>query len=136
MFTDAIPIGVKVKVELNHLGQGVGKEASQMASWMGTRVRTPSLLPVNYPDWRGVPKRHKDDVFKEVLQKYEIESNGYKWAYQVMGKQWKTFKGELKQDIYDRYDPYAEWIENHNDRVPTQQWKELIHIWEQDSTKA
>ncbi|KAJ4950606.1 hypothetical protein NE237_027438 [Protea cynaroides] len=101
-----------------------------------TKSKVPSVATSKLSRLKVSAKRHKDDVFKEVLKKYKIESGGYKWASQVMGKQWKSFKGELKADTYDRYDSYAERIENCDDRVPIQQWKELIHIWEQDSTKA
>ena len=47
-----MPPGEKVTVQFNDMHQGVGPEASTLASFLGTLARNCQLLPLNIQDWR------------------------------------------------------------------------------------
>ena len=54
--------GGKLNIEVNELGQPIMLETSTLASHLGVLARDGSLLPLNYTDWRHVPKHYKRRV--------------------------------------------------------------------------
>jgi len=57
----------QVLVEFNELGQPIGDQGGWFNNFSGTLVKDKNIMPIDYPDWRKVPKRHKEDAWN-ILQ--------------------------------------------------------------------
>lgn len=55
-----LPKGVRIPVQLNTLGEPVGKEAGTLTNFLGTIARDGILAPLAHQDWRRVPEKNKD----------------------------------------------------------------------------
>ena len=58
--------GSRLHVDLNSIGQPVGKNAIKLSSFLGSLARNGSYAPLNYEDWRLVPEQLKGNLWKMV----------------------------------------------------------------------
>ncbi|KAJ4954383.1 hypothetical protein NE237_011166 [Protea cynaroides] len=58
-------------INLNSLGQVIGPHYTEFITFLGTIARTPTIVPLNYDDWRSVPMYYKEEAWKEIEEKLE-----------------------------------------------------------------
>ncbi|KAJ4973638.1 hypothetical protein NE237_006812 [Protea cynaroides] len=58
-------------VNLNSQGQVIGPHYTEFITFLGTIARTPTIVPLNYDDWRSVPMYYKEEAWKEIEEKLE-----------------------------------------------------------------
>jgi hypothetical protein len=61
-----LPKGVLIPVSLNTSGEPVGKEAGTLSNFLSAIARDGILAPLIYQDWRCVPEKNKDIMWRIV----------------------------------------------------------------------
>ncbi|KAD2805459.1 hypothetical protein E3N88_38836 [Mikania micrantha] len=56
----------RILVRFNKFGKPVGDEANELVQFLGTLVRMPEHVSIEYPDWRKVPIQNKEDMYSLV----------------------------------------------------------------------
>ncbi|XP_042499784.1 uncharacterized protein LOC122077967 [Macadamia integrifolia] len=92
------------------------------------------MMPLNYEDWRYVPEHYKEQLWNHIQYKYEIPIQCQKHVRQQISGIWRAFKKELKKETIKKYG----CLENSqpDDRVPADQWRDLVAIWTSAKKKA
>ncbi|KAD3336078.1 hypothetical protein E3N88_31597 [Mikania micrantha] len=113
-----------------------GDEANELAQFLGTLVRMPDHVSIEYPDWRKVPAQNKEDMYSLVKTKFVFHPNETndikKWILYSMRKKWRAWKGSLKARLYDpslTVDEIVAQQVKHDNRVSQTQFKELATRW-------
>ncbi|KAK9226379.1 hypothetical protein WN943_011426 [Citrus x changshan-huyou] len=102
--------GKKIVLELNNLGQPIGKSYVLYSSFYGSLVK--EAVSINYDDWRYVPKQQKALLLRALEQKFVLEGDAIKkCTLQMMGKVWRAHKSRLtkKLDARPSHVKPAEW---------------------------
>ncbi|KAL8211122.1 hypothetical protein R6Q57_005559 [Mikania cordata] len=125
----------RIVVRFNKFGKPAGDEANELVQFLGTLVRMPDHVSIEYPDWRKVPTQNKEDMYSLVKTKFVFHPNETndikKWILYSMGKKWRAWKGSLKARLYDpslTVDEIVAQVKNDN-RVSQTQFKELATRW-------
>ncbi|KAL8240452.1 hypothetical protein R6Q59_013807 [Mikania micrantha] len=126
----------RILVMFNKFGKPVGDEGKELVQYLGTLVRMPEHVSIEYSDWRKVPMQQKEDMYSLVKSKFSFHqgetSQIKKWILYSMGKKWRTWKGSLKSRGYDpslTIDEIVTQQTNNDDRVNPSQFKELVKRW-------
>ena len=53
------------KIQVNCKGQPIGRESTQMMSYLGVLAR--SKIPITYKSWKNVPAPDKDVIWEEIM---------------------------------------------------------------------
>ena len=56
----------KIVVTFNKFGKQVGDEGNELVQYLGTLVRMPDHVSIEYTDWRKVPMARKEDMYSLV----------------------------------------------------------------------
>ncbi|KAL4565610.1 hypothetical protein LXL04_029712 [Taraxacum kok-saghyz] len=95
----------KILVAFNEFDKPIGDEGNELTQYLGTLVRMPNHVGVDYDDWRKVPIQKKEDMYTMVKAKFVIhpeETPEIKsWIFYSMGIKWRTWKASLKARFYD-----------------------------------
>ena len=54
--------GERIPISLNNDLQPVGQNASKLGFFLGVLARKTTFAPIQYEDWRLMPKRHKIEM--------------------------------------------------------------------------
>ncbi|OMP08332.1 Transposase, Ptta/En/Spm, plant [Corchorus olitorius] len=153
------PMGRKLPVECNDLGQPVGTNSSTFTSFCGTVARNTEAAPLNYDRWDLMPQSFKDKQYSLLkvikilylvlfepfnvnlalfsLEKYfELPEVLGPWINASIGRKWRDYKGELKAKYYDEMLPIAKNIANLPPDVPIHQWIHLVNYFESAKAKV
>ncbi|MQL77834.1 hypothetical protein Taro_010251 [Colocasia esculenta] len=125
----AMEEGRRICVAWNDIGQPVGLSGRSLRSFLGTIARDPQKMPINFQDWRKVPKTCKDDVFAYVQRKYDISDGRKKWVFQDLNNKWRSWK-YVNHKLYFKYNGKAkQQIRPNAPRLDLDQWKEAAQQW-------
>ncbi|XP_065636450.1 uncharacterized protein LOC111991432 isoform X2 [Quercus suber] len=100
-----MPPGKKLFLEINKVGQPVGKNAGSFSRWLGTVARTPDMCPINYCSWQKMPLQYKNRCWEAIQARWVIPTNCIplakqrKWALSQIKKLWRGHKSELKEQL-------------------------------------
>ncbi|KAL9426373.1 hypothetical protein AB3S75_033202 [Citrus x aurantiifolia] len=90
--------GRKIVLELNNLGQPIGKSSVSYSSFYDSLVK--EVVSINYDDWRFVPKQQKALLLKALEQNFVLEGDAIKkYMLQMMGKVWRAHKSRLTKKL-------------------------------------
>ena len=56
----------KILVTFNEFDKPIGDEGNELTQYLGTLVRMPIHVGVDYDDWRKVPIQKKEDMYTMV----------------------------------------------------------------------
>lgn len=59
----------RIHVEINKYGQPIGPHASNFGNFLGTIARNGKIAPIDYDNWRKIPKTVKDDMWSIIMVK-------------------------------------------------------------------
>ncbi|MQL84443.1 hypothetical protein Taro_016947 [Colocasia esculenta] len=86
-------------------------------------------MPINFQDWRKVPKTCKDDVFAYVQRKCDISDGRKKWVFQDLNNKWRSWK-YVNRKLYFKYNGKAkQQIRLNAPHLDLDQWKEAVQQW-------
>lgn len=131
-----LPKGVRIPVSLNTSGEPVGKEAGTLSNFLCAIARDGVLAPLTYHDWRRVPEKNKNIIWRIVKLKFDIAPIGELWIMKSLGKRWRSWKSFLKLQHYDTHETEEERLADRNPRVLKEQWQFLVAYWSTEKAKA
>ncbi|CAD5324515.1 unnamed protein product [Arabidopsis thaliana] len=104
----------RVMVDFNRRGQPIKDSGGLLGSWLGSLSNDLNIIPINYTDWRKVPKN------RNGLESYS-------------GGRCK----DLKQHIWMKYrrNTIEKAFEARRGLIPEDQWKEFVEIQFTDKAK-
>ncbi|KAK1427601.1 hypothetical protein QVD17_16289 [Tagetes erecta] len=124
----------RICVIFNKYGKPIGDEGNELVQFLGTLVRMVEHVSIEYSDWRKVPIKDKESMYKIV--KFDIlpkETNVIKQSIlHSMGRKWKAWKCSLKASSYDpslTVDEIMAQKVNSDKRVNPTQFKKLVTQW-------
>ncbi|KAL2941264.1 hypothetical protein RDABS01_029614 [Bienertia sinuspersici] len=132
------PMDERPVIILNSYGQPVGptkKLVSEYSLFLGTLARNPEYLLLNYCDWPSVPDNAKDQVWDYVQRKYLISSEGKHETLETVKEEWKGWKSRINAKYYSPFATYHERWDKRPNTILENQFKELMHYWENEATK-
>ncbi|KAL2895389.1 S-antigen protein [Bienertia sinuspersici] len=71
----------------------------------------------------------------DELWKYLISSEGKRWTLETLNEEWKGWKCRIKAKYYSSYATYDERWDKRPNTIPENQFKELLHYWDDEATK-
>ncbi|KAM0869915.1 hypothetical protein ACQ4PT_040376 [Festuca glaucescens] len=131
-----LPKGVLIPVSLNTSGEPVGKEAGTLSNFLSAIARDGILAPLIYQDWRRVPEKNKDIMWRIVKLKFDIAPIGELWIIKSLGKRWRSWKSNLKVHHFDTHETEEERLADRNPRVSKEQWRFLVSYWSTEKATA
>ncbi|XP_051219020.1 uncharacterized protein [Lolium perenne] len=131
-----LPKGVLIPVSLNTSGEPVGKEAGTLSNFLSAIARDGILAPLIYQDWRCVPEKNKDIMWRIVKLKFDIAPIGELWIIKSLGKRWRSWKCNLKVHHFDTHETEEERLADRNPRVSKEQWRFLVSYWSTEKATA
>ncbi|XP_075515331.1 uncharacterized protein LOC142549970 [Primulina tabacum] len=87
--------GDRLVVTFNERGQPYGEMQPTLANFVGTIARNGNVLPLDFSDWRKMPKRCLDDASFDILDQHRAS------VMQMMGVSWRRWKTQVKATSYD-----------------------------------
>ncbi|XP_043725772.1 uncharacterized protein LOC122672349 [Telopea speciosissima] len=127
----------KKDLELDKHDIVVGANAAEASTYSGLLARIPTLLPLNYPDWRKVPNHHKEEAWKKIEEKFNVSKDAQRVIFMRMSHSWRDFKATLEKKTEIKYPNF------YNAPRPTDpvdilsdQWAYLIGKWTSEDWQA
>ncbi|XP_073128631.1 uncharacterized protein [Henckelia pumila] len=97
-------------VTFNERGHPYGDLQPVLANYVGTIARNGVLLPLNYLDWRKIPKHKLEEAWKLVIASFIISAQHRDFVMQMMGVAWRRWRTEVKATSYDLNIPIEELV--------------------------
>ncbi|CAI9304395.1 unnamed protein product [Lactuca saligna] len=119
----------RIKIRTNKRGKPVGPGAAQLTSLLGAIACDVNFAPLTYYDWKKIPQQNKDNMWQEVLTKFDIDPDCRRWVMLSIKKNWRTFKSHLKANHYDVHENDEDRLADRDERVPPDQWSALVSQW-------
>ncbi|XP_057810057.1 uncharacterized protein LOC131024559 [Salvia miltiorrhiza] len=95
--------GVKQDVELNELGQPIGKAGTQLQSYIGVLAR--EKVKITFETWHNVPEDVKEDIWESVNLSFNVDSSWRDSCISSANDKWRQFKTKLTNEyVYGRAD--------------------------------
>ncbi|XP_073066051.1 uncharacterized protein [Primulina eburnea] len=118
-------------VTFNERGQPYGDLQPVLANYVGTIARNGVLLPLDYLNWRKVPKHRLEEAWKLVIARFIISDQHQDFVMQMMGVAWRRWRTEVKATSYDSNIPLEELVSirpiPHG--LTTEVWERLCAYW-------
>nr|XP_009796880.1 PREDICTED: uncharacterized protein LOC104243398 [Nicotiana sylvestris]XP_016439204.1 PREDICTED: uncharacterized protein LOC107765113 [Nicotiana tabacum] len=127
--------GGSLHVELNEYGQPIGPETSRLSSKLGVIARNGILAPLNYKDWRLVPKMFKDIIWAHIKENTDTTDDMRRMLMIPVGSKWKEWKHEAKSCGYESYGTNIERFAHRPNRMEEDRWRSLVHYWSSNVVK-
>ena len=58
--------GERITIRFNNEGQPIREDANKLSSFLGSLARNGGYAPLNYEDWRLLPKEYKDEMERMI----------------------------------------------------------------------
>ncbi|XP_075493630.1 uncharacterized protein LOC142531405 isoform X2 [Primulina tabacum] len=124
-------------ITFNERGQTYGDLQPVLANYVGTIARNGVLLPLDYLDWRKVPKHRLEEAWKLVIARFIISDQHQDFVMQMMGVAWRRWRTEVKATSYDSNIPLEELVSirpiPHG--LATEVWERLCAYWKATELK-
>ncbi|XP_042466325.1 uncharacterized protein LOC122048876 [Zingiber officinale] len=97
-------------VTFNERGQPYGDLQPVLANYVGTIARNGVLLPLDYLDWRKIPKHRLEEAWKLVIARFIISDQHRDFVMQMMGVAWRRWRTQVKATSYDSNIPLRDLV--------------------------
>ncbi|XP_078158996.1 uncharacterized protein LOC144554554 [Carex rostrata] len=124
--------GKQLDVNVNSYNQFNCQDATTFANYLGTLVRNSAEVPLNYMNWKDVPKDKKNRLWDLVKIKWNVQEQQKDQVMKSFGKKLREFRYSLKKKHYDIHDSYDARIADRDERVLPDHWKFLIDMWDSE----
>ncbi|MQM05452.1 hypothetical protein Taro_038260, partial [Colocasia esculenta] len=135
-FVHGLDNGKRIVVQINELGQPVGKGGHSLKLFLGTIARLGDKMSIDAPTWRAMSATHKDDVWEYVQRKYDIPAYLKEWVMKDLDQKWRSWKYELRNKYFDLTLKQNEQKIPPDPRVNVEQWKRVVQTWSSNSWKS
>nr|GMD39901.1 uncharacterized LOC107815048 [Ipomoea batatas] len=99
-----LPLGEQIIVPFDNFGIPFTEAARLFTGTLAGLAHESSSFPINFTDWRLMPKQYKEDIFtKAIKPKFHFHNDviAKHWTLQNIGRKWKDFKSRLWIEFYD-----------------------------------
>nr|GMD16050.1 uncharacterized protein LOC109190818 [Ipomoea batatas]GMD19125.1 uncharacterized protein LOC109190818 [Ipomoea batatas] len=99
-----LPLGEQIIVPFDNFGTPFTEAAGLFTGTLAGLAQESSSFPINFTDWRLMPKQYKEDIFtKAIKPKFHFHNDviAKHWTLQNIGRKWKDFKSRLWIEFYD-----------------------------------
>ncbi|XP_073064104.1 uncharacterized protein [Primulina eburnea] len=130
--------GDRLVVTFNERGQPYGEMEPTLANFVGTIARNGNVLPLDFSDWRKMPKRCLDDAWERLTASFDILDQHRASVMQMMGVSWRRWKAQVKATSYDPNIPLRELVSIRpipHDLTP-EVWQTLCHYWKSNESTS
>ncbi|OMO75205.1 hypothetical protein CCACVL1_16302 [Corchorus capsularis] len=127
--------GEPIFIPTNELGQPVGPKATMLSNFIGKVAKDGHLAPLSYITWRKMPNEAREEMWRLVRSKFDIETQSKKWVLKTIGKRWSDWKAKLKADHYNPHNTDEERLNDCHPNVLPDQWQALVSYWNTDKAK-
>ncbi|KAL2904143.1 WD repeat-containing protein pop1 [Bienertia sinuspersici] len=124
---------------LNEFGQPIGPvtpkkdTVGEFSRFLGTIARDYGTAPLLHRTWKLVPSKEK--MWEYVFSKYIVPEQGREWVLKTIGATWRIHKCRFKKKHYYRYcNNKLRWL-NRPRRVPNNNLKQLLILWNKKTEK-
>ncbi|KAL2893868.1 WD repeat-containing protein pop1 [Bienertia sinuspersici] len=124
---------------LNEFGQPIGPVTpekdivGEFSRFLGTIARDYGTAPLLHKTWKLVPSKEK--TWEYVLTKYIVLEQGREWVLKTIGAASRINKCRFKKKHYYRYpNNKLRWL-NRPKRVPDDDFKKLLILWNKKTEK-
>ncbi|XP_043720971.1 uncharacterized protein LOC122668476 [Telopea speciosissima] len=108
----------------------VGDYGAEFFTFCGTLARSPTLLPLDYHDWRVILKHYKEDTWNRIKKTYNVPDLAQRVVFMRIDHSWRDYKGELKKVTEEKYPNLLNAPRPINlVEIPETQWEYLIGRW-------
>uniref|UniRef100_A0A1J3IE68 Uncharacterized protein n=1 Tax=Noccaea caerulescens TaxID=107243 RepID=A0A1J3IE68_NOCCA len=125
----------RVIVNFNKRGQPIKDSGGLLGSWLGSLSYDLNILPINYTDWRKVPKYRKEMAWTVIQKKFWFDDpmKRKKYVMSTLGVRCR----DLKQRFWKthRRNTPRESIEARPALIPEDQWIDFVHAQFTDKAK-
>ncbi|XP_024016175.1 uncharacterized protein LOC112089662 isoform X7 [Eutrema salsugineum] len=125
----------RVMVDFNRRGRPIKDSGGLFGSWLGSLSNDLNILPINYSDWRKVPKYRKEMAWKVIQKKFWFDdpTRRKKYALSALRARCRDLKHRLWKD--HRRNTLEEAFEARPGLIPEDQWKEFVEMQFTDKAK-
>ncbi|XP_027157821.1 uncharacterized protein LOC113759443 [Coffea eugenioides] len=125
----------RYKVRFDKDGEPVGKNKSKFTEFLGTIARNGKYAPLDVTDWREMTNDKKQDMLVLVKEKFRLSPGADFWTLKSIGKKWRNWKSALKAKYYNPNESIESQINNRDQRILKDQWRNLLAYWSLEETK-
>ncbi|XP_027155303.1 uncharacterized protein LOC113755501 [Coffea eugenioides] len=101
----------------------------------GTIARNGKYAPLDVTDWREMTNDKKQDMLVLVKEKFRLSPGADFWTLKSIGKKWRNWKSALKAKYYNPNESIESQINNRDQRILKDQWRNLLAYWSLKETK-
>nr|XP_027120578.1 uncharacterized protein LOC113737565 [Coffea arabica] len=91
--------------------------------------------PLDVTDWREMTNDKKQDMLVLVKEKFRLPPGADFWTLKSIGKKWRNWKSALKAKYYNPNESIESQINNRDQRILKDQWRNLLAYWSLEETK-
>ncbi|XP_027174484.1 uncharacterized protein LOC113774118 [Coffea eugenioides] len=123
------------KVRFDKDGEPIGKNKSKFTEFLGTIARNGKYAPLDVTDWREMTNDKKQDMLVLVKEKFRLPRGADFWTLKSIGKKWRNWKSALKAKYYNPNESIESQINNRDQQILKDQWRNLLAYWSLEETK-
>ncbi|KAL6312401.1 hypothetical protein AAG906_020013 [Vitis piasezkii] len=119
--------GVKIDIQYNDDGEGVGEGYVQLVSYLGVLART--MVPVYHTDWRVVPVELKEKLWDCVKGAFLVDENSKYNVISSIGTSFRSFRHTLTKEYILPYKDKPEYLLQppiEYNYIPIEDWRKLV----------
>ncbi|RVW58614.1 hypothetical protein CK203_116016 [Vitis vinifera] len=119
--------GLKIDIQYNDDGEGVGEGYVQLVSYMGVLART--MVPVYHTDWRVVPVELKEKLWDCVKGAFLVDENSKNNVISSIGTSFRSFRHRLTKEYILPYKDKPEYLlqpPTEYNYIPIEDWRKLV----------
>ncbi|RVW62798.1 hypothetical protein CK203_058902 [Vitis vinifera] len=119
--------GVKIDIQYNDDGEGVGEGYVQLVSYLGVLART--MVPVYHTDWRVVPMELKEKLWDCVKGAFLVDENSKYNVISSIGTSFRSFRHTLTKEYILPYKDKPEYLLQppiEYNYIPIEDWRKLV----------
>ncbi|KAK6125190.1 hypothetical protein DH2020_041056 [Rehmannia glutinosa] len=117
--------GNKMRVRFNSHGAPLGKEGTEMQSYIGVQVR--ERVRIIYSSWKQVPEEDKESIWEAVNFIYDVDRRWRKHCLMSAGQKWRQFKVTLTSFVMKAKERGADLTKAPGDYyIPQEDWNSFV----------
>ncbi|XP_019150165.1 PREDICTED: uncharacterized protein LOC109146971 [Ipomoea nil] len=125
-----LPLGERIIVPFDNFDTPSTDAAGLFTGTLAGLAQESSTFPINFTDWRLMPKQYKEDTFAKIIKlKFHFQNDeiAKHWTLQNIGRKWKDFKSRLWIEFYDHTLNRDELISKCPIGIHRDQWSSFVN---------
>ncbi|KAJ8629819.1 hypothetical protein MRB53_023142 [Persea americana] len=114
----------RMVITLNAHGLPVGDNSTKLSSRCGQLVR--SIVPISYKDWHAVPNEKKVELWKLLLEDFDVSQSYKDKCLRSMAESMRKYKTKLRMQYLNSHKTQEEKLNNRPPGVRPEDWEVSI----------